>query len=210
MRFARFVVSSAALVACLFVPSVARAQFYFQGYFGGNHTQSSDIRIQQPGSGVDLTFTSVPWEAKPIETPPYYGYRAGYTSVHNGPTMGIEFEFLHMKAYADTLTPVGVVGKAGGASVAGTATMAARGVERYSMSHGLNFLLINAVVRQPVGKSGAKIVVRGGLGPTLPHGESVVFGVSQEQYEWAGVGGQAAMGVELPIAWRIIGVAEYK
>jgi len=188
-------------------PSPVAAQWYVQGYFGGNHTQSADVHIRQPSTSVDLIYRKVPFEGRPFETPPYYGYRVGRW--FRGGRFGAEFEFLHLKVYAVTDTSVAVSGQAGGVTVAGMQTMSAT-VERYSMSHGLNFLLGNVVSRVPFGDRGSAFVVRGGLGPTLPHGESVVFGVSQEQYDWAGVGVQTAAALDLHVAGRLSAVFEYK
>jgi len=101
------------------------------------------------------------------------------------------------------------VGKAGGVTVSAMERMDAR-VQQYSMSHGLNFLLVNAVSRQPIGENGSAFVLRGGIGPTLPHAESIVGGVSSEQYEWAGIGLQASAGVDLHITGRLSGIVEYK
>ena len=71
----------------------------FQGHFAAITRKASDIRIHQPGSAVDLTFTSVPFEAG-SHRDAAYGYRVGYASARRGPNSA-EFEFLHMKAHAD-------------------------------------------------------------------------------------------------------------
>jgi hypothetical protein len=198
-----------ACAAAALVPSVASAQWYVHGYLGGNYTQSADVHISQPSTNTDLTYGGVSFEARPLESPQYYGYRFGYTSTTKGPQWGLEFEFLHLKVYAKTGEPVALVGRIEGTALSTTERMDTR-VARYSMSHGLNFILLNAVIRQPIGDTAGKIVWRGGLGPTRPHGESVVFGVSQAQYEWAGLGGQASVGAELPLTGRLLGIVEYK
>ena len=208
MSVTRRVVFLAMLAAAVFAPSAASAQWYFNGYLGGNYTQAADIRIQQPGAGVDLTYSQVSWEAKPLEAPQYYGYRFG----HMGPKgrIGLEFEFLHLKAYAIADEPVDVVGKIGATIVSGTERMDKR-VTRYSMSHGLNFVLINAVIKTPIpSHPGTAFVIRGGTGPTLPHGESEIFGVAQEQYEWSSFGVHGAAGLETRLAGRLLAIAEYK
>jgi lipid A oxidase len=196
-----------ALAISILSPSTAAAQWYVQGYFGGNHTRSADVHIRQPAASVDLTYRNVSFVGRPLETPPYYGYRVGRW--FRGGRFGAEFEFLHLKVYAVTDAVVPVSGQAGGISVAGAQTMSST-VERYSMSHGLNFMLVNVVSRMPFGGRGSAFVVRGGLGPTLPHGESVVFGVSQEQYEWAGLGAQTAAGLDVHVAGRLSATFEYK
>jgi opacity protein-like surface antigen len=208
MSLARALFCSSCLVAVIAgVPRPAQAQWYFQGYLGGNHTQSADVHIAQPSAGVDLTYTAVTFDARPFEAPQYYGYRFGHAQ-RNG-RLAFEFEFLHEKIYAVTDVAVQTIGHVGGVTISGAERMDAR-VQRYSMSHGLNFLLANLVSRQPIGSGESSFVLRGGLGPTLPHGESEVFGVTQEQYEWAGLGLQASAGVDLHLTGRLSGIIEYK
>jgi hypothetical protein len=83
-------------------------------------------------------------------------------------------------------------------------------VSRYVMSHGLNFLLVNLTFRRPVGQGPMTIVARGGAGPTLPHAESTVGGVSREQYEFGGLGIHGAAGIDVKIHRWLSGVVEYK
>jgi hypothetical protein len=83
-------------------------------------------------------------------------------------------------------------------------------VERYSMTHGLNFLVGNVGVRQPLGGGRAAVHGRGGMGVTLPHAESTVSGLPREQYEYAGLGIHAAAGVDVRIAGPVSGSLEYK
>jgi opacity protein-like surface antigen len=104
---------------------------------------------------------------------------------------------------------VQVTGRLAGAAVNDTRRMDTA-VQRYSMSHGLNFILANVVSRRPIPGGRLAVVVRAGLGPTLPHGESVVFGVNRERYEWAGLGLHAAAGLDLHVTGRMSGLVEYK
>jgi opacity protein-like surface antigen len=54
------------------------------------------------------------------------------------------------------------------------------------------------------------LALRAGVGPTIPHAESVVSGVFQEQYELGAVGWQVASGVEARLTRGLLAVAEYK
>ena len=78
------------------------------------------------------------------------------------------------------------------------------------MTHGLNFLLFNAVARIPFGNGRFALVTRAGVGPTLPHAESMVLGVFRQRYEWAGVGYQGAAGVNIRLSRLISFIADYK
>jgi len=188
-------------------PSAAQAQWYFNGYLGANHTQTADVNISQPASGTAFTYSQVTFESRPFEAPQYYGYRFGH--IQDGGRLAFEFEFIHEKVYAQVGQTFLVVGQAGGGPVSGMERMDAR-VQEYAMSHGLNFILLNAVSRQPIGDNGSAFLLRGGIGPTLPHAESIVGGASREQYEWAGVGLQASAGVDLHMTGRLSGLVEYK
>jgi hypothetical protein len=194
-------------------PSAARAQWYFQAYLGGNHTQRADIHIVQPSTGVDVTYGQVSFEARSLKAPQYYGYRLGRT-LGKDRRVGIELEFTHLKVIAETGTPLTVTGQVGGAAVSTSERMDER-VGRYSMSHGLNFIVANVVWRTPLGggasdKSAIAFVARGGLGPTLPHAETVVSGIAREQYEWGGLGLHAAAGFDLRLHRRLSAFLEYK
>ena len=52
--------------------------------------------------------------------------------------------------------------------------------------------------------------VRLGAGPTVPHAESTIGGVTREQYEYGGIGAQVGGGIEFAV-WRGLHVlGEYK
>jgi hypothetical protein len=82
-------------------------------------------------------------------------------------------------------------------------------VQRYSMTHGLNFALINLVVRTPA-RGPFTLIWRGGAGPTIPHAETTIDRQSRDQYEYGGIGAQASAGVDIR-TWRFVSTtAEYK
>jgi hypothetical protein len=79
------------------------------------------------------------------------------------------------------------------------------------MTHGLNFLLVNAVGRWPITSSRRlSLVVRGGMGTTLPHGETEVLGQAREGYEFAGLGVEGAAGLAMKLSHLLTLVADYK
>lgn len=206
--------AAALLALCLAWPHAADAQWYVAGYLGANHTLPADVTIDQPSHGTSLTFDDVAFEAHPFESPQFYGVRVGrlFGATHR---FGVEFEWFHPKVYAKTSEPVHVAGRNNGVSLDTTLPMDAI-VQRYSMSHGMNFALVNAVVRMPVssepGSVGSRIAVSGraGAGPMIPHGESEINGQSDEQYEVAGVGFQLAGGVDVRVYGALSAVVEYK
>ena len=121
---------------------------------------------------------------------------------------GVEVEWVHLKVYADTTRVYETTGSFGSSLILRTPEMNAI-VERYAMSHGLNFLVVNLVTRYPLG-SAVALIARGGAGPTLPHGETTVLGQQRDQYEYAGLGAHAAAGLDVRLSGWLSLVGEYK
>jgi hypothetical protein len=193
-------------------PSPAAAQWYAVGFFGGNHTKPADLRVTGDAGQLDATFHDVRFEARPLQSPQYYGGRVGHL-FGAGRRFGIEGEFIHLKIYSlteDTYDTTGHLGDVDLASI-GPLTMNSI-VQRYSMTHGLNFVLINAVLRHPLkGEDGPiAFIGRAGAGPTFAHAETTVLNVSRQQYEWAGAGVHGAAGLDVRMGLKLSAVIEYK
>jgi len=199
---------------CLVCPRAADAQWYVAGYLGANQTLPAPVTIDQPVAGTALQFDDVTFEGRPFESPQYYGVRGGRLFGAKR-RFGVEFEWFHPKVYAETKQPVHITGRYAGATIDTTAPMDTI-VQRYSMSHGMNFMLVNAVMRMPVSDasdgfaSRVAISGRAGAGPMLPHGESQVAGEVVEQYEIAGVGYQLAGGADVRLVGSLSATVEYK
>jgi hypothetical protein len=146
-------------------------------YVGGGATSSNALKITSP-SGSAVTIDDVDYEGRSWSSPPYYGYRIGWTP--EGHHLGVEGEFTHAKAIARAL-PVG-------------------DLTAFQLSHGLNFVLGNVVYRTSPSCGGrCTLVARGGAGITYPHVEATFRGVTTYQYEYAGFGAQGGVGVELKL-----------
>ena len=206
--------AAAVLALCLAWPHAADAQWYVAGYLGANHTLPADVVIDQPSHSTHVQFNDVTFEARPFESPQYYGVRVGRLFGEQR-RFGLEFEWFHPKVYAETSKSVGVVGQYAGSSLDATMPMNTI-VQRYSMSHGMNFALVNAVVHMPISAdansvaSRLAITGRAGAGPMIPHGESEIGGETAEQYEVAGLGFQVAGGVDVRVYRRLSAILEYK
>ncbi len=173
------------------LPAGAEAQVYFGAYLGANHTLPADVSIDVPAKGLAVRFEDVEWEGKPFASPQYYGFRGGaFFGARR--RFGLEVEFLHAKMIAKIDSAMQAV------------------VQRYSMTHGLNFLTVNVVSRFPIGTGPVSFIARAGAGPTLPHAETNVLGRVQEQYQYAGMGMQAAAGVDVRLIGRLSAMGEYK
>ena len=182
--------ASALFLSCA---SPASAQWYGALYMGANTTKAADVTVK--GDGYDLTFPKVDFDAQPFTSPQYYGWRLG-RFLNDTRRVGLELEFIHLKVIAnpDQLQPQ---------------------VQRYQMTHGLNFLVANVTSRVPLGRSAYgdapfALVSRLGAGITLPHAETTVFGEAREQYEYAGPGAHASIGLDVRLKGRLSLLTEYK
>jgi len=172
--------------ALLALPASASAEWYVQAYLGASHTFAATLTLDRPSSDVHSTFTGVTLDGRSFESPPYYGYRGGWTTGR----LGFEVELTHLKVFASP----GALGPL---------------VGRFSISHGLNLLVGNIVWREAIARR-VRIAFRGGAGIAIPHGESRINGVDQEQYEISSVALEGAAGPEFVLARHLRAFAEYK
>jgi hypothetical protein len=187
----------------------AQAQLYGSLYFGTNNTQAADIEISQPSRDTTLTFRDVEFDARPFTAPQYYGVRIGYF-FGEARRYGTEVELIHLKVIGRTEETYEVSGRVNGQSIGPTPIRMDTLVQRYSMTHGLNFLLVNFVARRPLGESRVALMGRAGAGPTYPHAETTVGNLPQEQYEIAGLGVHVSAGVDVKLASWLSAMSEYK
>jgi hypothetical protein len=171
----------------LLAAAPARADWIASAYPGASFTAPTDLTLDRPAAGADVRFAGVHFDSKSFASPPYYGYRVLWTP--RDADVGIEAELIHLKVYArpGSLAPL---------------------VERFSISHGLNLLLGNVVWRPRLGP--IRLAARAGAGVAVPHGESRVDGVDQEQYEIASAALQGALGPEIALSRHIHVFGEYK
>jgi Outer membrane protein beta-barrel domain len=178
-------------------------------YLGGAHTAASDLTISQPTLGTNLTFLDVGLSSQSFSSPLYYGLRGGYF-LRRFPFLGFEAEFIHLKVFADPQQQVRVTGLRRNIA-SNTELRLGEIVQRYSISHGVNLLLFNVAARHRINTQGRLILTaRAGLGPTLPHTESVIEGRAQEQYERGRLAWQASGGAEFRLWRRLYALGEYK
>jgi opacity protein-like surface antigen len=192
----------------LLMPRAAAGQWYAGAYLGANYTQPATVTVRVPADGLALDYQNVAFEAQPFQSPQYYGARIG-RFVDAPKRLAIEFEFIHLKVFAKTTEHYTVTGTFGTAPPGAETGPMNVVVQRYSMSHGLNFLLGNLVWRRPLGDR-LSFVARGGAGATLPHAETEVLGRGQQQYEWAGFGMQGGAGVDVHLGHGLSLAGEYK
>lgn len=174
-------------------------------YVGGAHTSPSSLTISQPALGNSLAFEDVRFQSRSFDPPLYYGFRGGYF-LRRVPSLGVEAEFIHLKVFSNPQQRVRVSGLRRGVALQGELALGEI-VQQYSISHGVNLLLFNVAARRGLKRSaaapGGRFILTGrvGAGPTLPHTESSIEGLRQEQYEVGRLGWQAAGGAEFKL-WR--------
>jgi hypothetical protein len=164
----------------------ADAAWTAMAFLGASAT--APVRLRLAGAFQSLETGPVHLESRSFSSPPYYGYRIGWTAGRRA--LGIEAELIHLKVYAraaDLPAPI----------------------QRFSISHGLNLLLGNVVWRQP-GPGRIRLAARMGAGVAIPHGESRVRDVEREQYEVSSLALQGAAGPEIIVAPHARVFAEYK
>ena len=207
-RFRSLVVIFVLSVVCAVVPRAAHAQWYFVGYLGANATEKASVAIELPAANASVVFRDVEFAAEPFESPQYYGWRLGRL-LGSSRRFGVEVEFIHLKVIGLTGRAYALTGTPGSLPVVSGQPMSAI-VQRYSMTHGLNFLVVNAVLRHELAERRAAFVARAGAGPTVPHTETTVLGGAVDKYEFGGLGVHAAAGIDVTLAGRLSFTAEYK
>jgi opacity protein-like surface antigen len=183
----------------------AHAQAWYLAASLGN-AWIADDRVTLSDAGGRVVFLPVPYESRSLESPLYYGVRIA----RDTPVwwrFGFDVEFIHAKAYAD-------VTRAVGETMAGTRAPMSEVVEAFAMSHGMNLLVGNVVLRYPLGARPSagrlRLTARAGLGVAVPHAESTVRGDRREGYEVAGAAYQAGAGIEWVAARRVLVLADYR
>lgn len=197
----------------LIVAKPADGEWVIAAYLGAAHSSETHLRLDQAAANTRVELEPIRYETRSLSPPFYYGWRAAY---YFGTTSrwGLEAEMIHLKAFAQTDVPVRASGALNGRSVDGT-LIASQVVERFAMSHGLNFALANIVFRTPASRPDGSsrrlvVLVRLGAGPTVPHVEATVDDESHEGYQLGSIGIQAASGVELEIHRHMAIALEYK
>jgi len=189
----------------------ASAEWTFGGFFGGSWTRDTSLILTRPSSGTDVTLSPVHYDAESFHAPPYYGYRAALYPASGW--FGIEGELIHLKVIADTQRTATAEGTLEGAVPSGPLPVSSV-VQRFSITHGVNLLLVNALFRHTLGASAGgprwTLVGRAGAGRSIPHPESTIAGRSYEAYEWGSFALQGAGAVEIRVVRALYVSAEYK
>ena len=201
-----FFVLSSSFLALSGSARPAGAQWIVAAYAGAVHTAPGDIHIDNPSAGTALSFPDVPFDSDSWHSPIYYGYRVG-RRLPGTRRFFVEGEFIHAKIFARAAAAPPGHGTWHGMTEQALPFRSL--VQAYAMSHGLNFILVNVLVRQPLAPR-LTVTARGGAGPMVPHREIEIDGRAVEGYERAGVGLQASAGAEIGLAPHLSAIVDYK
>jgi hypothetical protein len=198
--------------ACVVWAAPVRAEWTFGAFLGGVRTVSSSLRIEQPSQDTIVTASPVDYRGDSFEAPLYYGYRAGVFPRQSW--WGIEGEFIHLKVVADTSQDTKFDGVLRGQNASGVRALASV-VQQFSISHGVNLVLVNTVVRkaaETTGNTPPRWILAGrvGAGASVPHPESTIDGLSHSAYEIGSFSAQAALAAELRLTRHLYATGEYK
>ena len=204
--------AASALFMCLAVAPPAFADWTIGGFLGGVRTQETSLRLIQPLAATDISLSPVHYRSESLKPPLYYSYRVAYFP--RSRWFGIEGELIHLKVYADTTRLTRVNGLLAGQPSEGWVPMSSV-IEEFSISHGINLVLINAVARRGIGvdQSGYPrwtLTGRLGAGTSRPHPESTIGGRHFQRYEWGAPSVQVAAGVEMRVIRILSLVGESK
>ena len=135
-----------------------------------------------------------------LELPLYYGFSLGqWLRIPNHPIL-LQLEFLHDKFFIPGEQTVRVTGSPGENSLTRGNIPFSHFFERFSMTHGYNFLLLKIGLPLPwLSFSHLSALISLGGGFTVPHVESQREGQKQEQYELHG----PAAGADLQFSWQV-------
>jgi hypothetical protein len=152
-------------------------------FLGNAWTAASTLSLHRD-DGTDVQFHDVEYRDESFVSPIYYGGRVG--ACHPSISwLSVEAEFIHLKTIAD-------------------AGRLSEPMPRFELSHGLNQLLFNVAARRH------PFVVRGGVGPTVPHVETVVDGQRVDEYQLGSVAWHLSVGTEFPVWSGLFAIGEFK
>jgi hypothetical protein len=135
-------------VVSLATVAPAFADWTLTGFVGAAHTRTSSLTLTRPTEATDVVLSPIRYASESLKLPPYYGYRAAFFP--RSGWFGIEGELIHVKVVADTTRAVRMHGTWRRARVDETVRLSSV-IQDFSITHGVNLLLVNAVVRRRTG-----------------------------------------------------------
>lgn len=172
---------------------VKTGDLYFSWGYNKEWYSKSDLHISQPELNNEYAFKDIKaqdhigWDKlfQRALTIPQYSYRLGYF-FNEAQDLAFEINFDHTKYIVSSNQHVNVQGKMNGVEV-NTPTLIKDSVLIYYLNNGANFLLFNLVKKKDIYNSPSSnfklcALLKGGIGPVIPHVENVIYGKKNEPH----------------------------
>jgi hypothetical protein len=193
-RFLCFIAFSVLpLLASAQLNLVKNGAFYFSWGYNTEYYSKSDLYIDQPGLNSNYVFKDISakdhigWDQlfQHALSIPQYNYRLGYF-FNKKQDWAFEVNFDHTKYIVRKDQVVQVVGQRNGQAI-NSPILITDSVLIYFLNNGANFLLFNLVKKKdfyssPMNNLKVAGLLKGGVGPVIPHVENVIFGERNEPH----------------------------
>ena len=199
------------LLAPFLLATPASAQWSVTAYLGDATTSASRFDVRSSAADTALVVEPIAFDDESFRSPLYYGVRLT-RRFERASWFGLEAEFIHAKAITDPSRLVRARGRFNGDDLDGQQRLGAI-LPRFELSHGLNFLLANAVFHWPNphdDRARINVLGRLGMGPTFPHVESTFLTEKEDAYQRGRVAFAGALGAEVRLANRLSALVELK
>ncbi|CUS87338.1 outer membrane beta-barrel protein [Candidatus Kryptobacter tengchongensis] len=196
------------LLTFLFLVSCFSQNFTLSFYLGKNIPQNTYLKISQDINKTFLRFENIELTDKAFEFPLYYGLKLSYDLKFINPKVFAEAEFIHSKVYSNPSQFVQVFGIYRDSPIDTLMRFGAI-VQNFSISHGLNYVILNFGYKinfNPVTLAFLKF----GVGPSIVHFETTVDSLPFERYEVNGFVVQFSSGFSLKFYNKVSGFIELK
>ncbi len=183
--------------------------FVISAYLGKNFPSDTYLKIAQDINQTFLKFENVKLTDKSFEFPLYYGLKISYALKFINPKIFTELEFIHSKVYSNPEQIVKVNGLYRNSYIDSLIRFGDI-VQNFSISHGLNYLLLNFGYRFAYDSKVALPFLKFGVGISMPHFEATVDSLSFERYEVNDFVVQVSSGLDFKIYKNLGGLLELK
>ncbi|MEN3038788.1 MAG: hypothetical protein ABDI07_06510 [Candidatus Kryptonium sp.] len=177
-------------------------------YLGKNFPQKTYLKISQDINKTFLRFEDVELSDKSFEFPLYYGMKISYDLRFVNPRIFAELEFIHSKVYSKPSQIVRVHGIYRDIPI-DTLLMFGEIVQNFSISHGLNYIILNFGYKMPF-NSKIGMFLKFGSGVSIPHFETTIDSLSFERYELNDLVIQLSGGLNFAVYKKVNGFVELK
>jgi lipid A oxidase len=199
-----------ALSFALLLAREARAETWLSFSLGTNWTADSDLHVRSD-DGDDVTLHDVRWQTRSFDRPLYWDVRIT-RYFESAPSVGIEFDVVHDKAYAEGRRSYRVTGERAGGRVDAVEPFD-RTFSNLEFSHGANAGLVHVVARPCRTRPCDAVIepwVGVGFGVALPHTDATSGAGSISRYQFAGPVFDLLAGLRGPVYGHLAPRIEYR